>query len=115
MENRVGAFCAFIRTVQRATLCGHSADPHRGGVWIQQRVRTVCPAVVSGFCSVSLAERWDCTVENRDRCIYHSFKSLCINSCHSPKRRRRGAGMCVSGTTLCVEIDCSKEGMENRF
>jgi len=69
MENGVGALCAFIRTIQRAAVCGYSTDPHRGGVWIQKLVRTVGPAAISGFCSVSTAERWDCTVESRDRCI----------------------------------------------
>lgn len=37
--------------------------------WIQQLLRTVGPAAISGFCSGCTAERWDCTVESRDRSI----------------------------------------------
>jgi hypothetical protein len=114
MENGVGSLCAFIHTIQRAAVCDRSTDPHRGGVWIQQKERTVGPAVISGFCSVSSAERKYCTVESCDRFTCNSFKSLCTNSYHSPKRRRRAACMCVSGTTLHVEIDC-RQGEKTRF
>lgn len=49
MENGEGSLFAFIRTIQRAVVCGHSMDPRRGGVWMQQRVRTSAVLSSPGF------------------------------------------------------------------